>query len=153
LGKSKKSLPGGAGQRDLSKNAIKKGHELKTVVSDFLPEVRAQSVRFTLARAVVDGYLVPTYIPILLTYPNRLRKDCRDGSGNQYPSRITRIRPGFFCWFQPAGRCEFTVKGIVYYKNHWAPQTCAYVRYAPAKCGKFDVSQCFFQFCYHYLEI
>ncbi len=44
----KKSLPGGSGQRDLSKNAIKKGHGLKTVVSDFLPEVRAQSVRFTL---------------------------------------------------------------------------------------------------------
>jgi hypothetical protein len=35
----KKCLPGGAGQRDLSKNAIKKGHGLKTVVSDFLPEV------------------------------------------------------------------------------------------------------------------
>jgi hypothetical protein len=50
---------------------------------------------------VVGGYLVPTYIPILLTYPNRLRKDCRDGSGNQYPSRITRIRPRFFCRFQP----------------------------------------------------
>ncbi len=29
MGKSKKSLPGGAGQRDLSKNAIKKGHGLK----------------------------------------------------------------------------------------------------------------------------
>jgi hypothetical protein len=43
LGKSKKSLPGGAGQRDLSKNAIKKGHGLKTVVSDFLPEVREAS--------------------------------------------------------------------------------------------------------------
>jgi hypothetical protein len=27
------------------------------------------------------------------------------------------------------------------------------LRYAPAKCGKFDVSQCFFQFCYLYLEI
>ena len=27
------------------------------------------------------------------------------------------------------------------------------LRYAPAKCGKFDVSQCFFQFCYRYLEI
>ena len=48
MGKSKKSLPGGAGQRDLSKNAIKKGHGLKTVVSDFLPEVWSQSVRFTL---------------------------------------------------------------------------------------------------------
>ena len=44
----KKSLPGGAGQRDISKNAIKKGLGLKTVVSDFLPEVRSQSVRFTL---------------------------------------------------------------------------------------------------------
>ena len=32
-------------------------------------------------------------------------------------------------------------------------QTCAYATYAPAKCGKFDVSQCFFQFCYRYLEI
>ncbi len=53
------------------------------------------------ARTVVGGCLEPTYIPILLTYPNRLRKDCRDGSGNQYPSRITRIRPGFFCRFQP----------------------------------------------------
>jgi hypothetical protein len=29
-------------------------------------------------------------------------------------------------------------------------QTCAYATYAPAKCGKFDVSQCFFQFCYRY---
>jgi len=38
------------------------------------------------ARTVVGGCLEPTYIPILLTYPNRLRKDCRDGSGNQYPS-------------------------------------------------------------------
>jgi hypothetical protein len=36
-------------------------------------------------------------------------------------------------------------------KNLWAPQTC--VCYAPAKCGKFDVSLCFFQFCYRYLEI
>jgi hypothetical protein len=27
------------------------------------------------------------------------------------------------------------------------------LRYAPAKCGKFDVSQCFFQFCYRYLNI
>ncbi len=25
--------------------------------------------------------------------------------------------------------------------------------YAPSKCGKFDVSQCFFQFCFRYLEI
>jgi hypothetical protein len=32
IGEIKKSLPGGAGQRDLSKNAIKKGHGLKTVV-------------------------------------------------------------------------------------------------------------------------
>ena len=31
-GNQKKSLPEGAGQRDLSKNAIKKGHGLKTVV-------------------------------------------------------------------------------------------------------------------------
>ena len=29
IGEIKKSLPGGAGQRDLSKNAIKKGHGLK----------------------------------------------------------------------------------------------------------------------------
>jgi hypothetical protein len=27
------------------------------------------------------------------------------------------------------------------------------LRYSPAKCGKFDISQCFFQFCYRYLEI
>ena len=33
------------------------------------------------AHAVVGGYLVPTYIPILLTYSNWLRKDCQDGSG------------------------------------------------------------------------
>ena len=44
-------------------------------------------------------------------------------------------------------------------KNLWAPLTCALgatnlcLRYAPAKCGKFDVSQCFFQFRYRYLEI
>ena len=50
MGKSKKSLPGGAGQRDLSINAIKRGYGLKTVVSDFLPEFQAQSVRFTLDR-------------------------------------------------------------------------------------------------------
>ncbi len=49
IGEIKKKLPGGAGQQDLSKNAIKKGHGLKTVVSDFLPEVRAQPKRrFTL---------------------------------------------------------------------------------------------------------
>ena len=47
IGIIKKKLPGGVRQRDLSKHA-KKGHGLKTVVSDFLPEVRAQSVRFTL---------------------------------------------------------------------------------------------------------
>ncbi len=35
-------------------------------------------------------------------------------------------------------------------KNLWAPQTCAY---ATLRRGKFDVSQCFFQFCYRYLEI
>ena len=52
----KKSLPGGAGQRDISKNAIKKGLGLKTVVSDFLPEVRSQSVRFTLG---VDSMCMP----------------------------------------------------------------------------------------------
>ena len=57
--KSKKSLPGGAGQRDLSKNAIKKGHGLKTVVSDFLPEVRSESVRFTLAQRITEIFFVP----------------------------------------------------------------------------------------------
>ncbi len=36
--------------------------------------------------------------------------------------------------------------------NLWGPQTCAYATLR-AKCGKFDVSQCFFQFCYRYLEI
>jgi hypothetical protein len=43
----------------------------------------------------VGGYLVPTYVFYLRRYlfPNRLRNDCRDGSGNQYPSRITLIRP------------------------------------------------------------
>jgi len=35
IGEIKKSIPGGAGQRDLSKNAIKKGHGLKTVVRFF----------------------------------------------------------------------------------------------------------------------
>ena len=54
LEKSKESLPGGARQRDLSKNAIKKGHGLKTVVSDFLPEVWAQSVRFTLLFFIIS---------------------------------------------------------------------------------------------------
>jgi hypothetical protein len=56
LERLKKSLPGGAGQRDLSKIAIKKGHGLKTVVSDFLPEVRAQSVRFTLHKAQYNNF-------------------------------------------------------------------------------------------------
>ncbi len=46
---------------------------------------------------------VPTYVFYLRRYlfPNRLRNDCRDGSGNQYPSRSTRFRPGFFGQFQP----------------------------------------------------
>jgi hypothetical protein len=35
IGEIKKSLPGGAGQQDLSKNSIKKRHGLKAVVSDF----------------------------------------------------------------------------------------------------------------------
>ncbi len=53
IGETKKSLSGGAGQQDLSKNAIKKGHGLKTAVSDFLPEVRSQSVRFALLASIV----------------------------------------------------------------------------------------------------
>jgi hypothetical protein len=35
IGEIEKSLPGGAGQQDLSKNLIKKGHGSKTVVSVF----------------------------------------------------------------------------------------------------------------------
>ena len=44
-------------------------------------------------------------------------------------------------------------------KNLWPPLTESLgatnlcLRYAPAKCGKFDVWQCFFQFRYRYLEI
>ncbi len=37
------------------------------------------------------------------------------------------------------------------FKSLGATNLC--LRYAPAKCGKFDVSQCFFQFCYRYLKI
>jgi len=48
------------------------------------------------ARAVVGGYLVPTYIPILLTYPNRLRKDCRDDPGTSTRPELPGSVPDFF---------------------------------------------------------
>jgi hypothetical protein len=37
----------------------------------------------------------------------------------------------------------------IFGRHKLVPTLC----YAPAKCGKFDVSLCFFQFCYRYLEI
>jgi len=49
---------------------------------------------------------------------------------------------------------EISVRGIVFWsklKSLGATNLC--LGYAPAKCGKFDVSQYFFQFRYRYLEI
>ena len=45
---------------EIYKKCNKKGHGLKTVVSDFLPEVRAQSVRFTLLLQITEQLKFPT---------------------------------------------------------------------------------------------
>ncbi len=39
---------------EIYQKCYKLGHGLKTVVSDFLPEVRAQSVRFTLVDPIIN---------------------------------------------------------------------------------------------------
>jgi hypothetical protein len=52
----------------MSKNAIKKGLGLKTVVSDFLPEVRSQSVRFTLSKIVHVGDFMLSLLRLYLCF-------------------------------------------------------------------------------------
>ena len=63
IGEIKKSLSGGVGQQDLSKNAIKKELGSKTVVSYFLPAVLSQSVLFTLL--LINGTSTPAFCHIV----------------------------------------------------------------------------------------